>query len=478
MTIERVIVAGFKSFAERTEVALRPLTILAGANGAGKSTVMQALLLLKQTLESDYDAGPLRLDGPHVAFSRVEQMLWAGPPQKATTFTLGLHVSGQIGYEATFAKGTDGAVPLAITEAKYIYRDQLSTLSPVPSQEQLSVYVKLLSNLLRDANASKIFNLDIGSVLSLLAGLDIQIPTTSDVQDLSLSGSVKLLLPITSDIQDLSLSGSVQRERCFLFVPWVTARVSKSESEHIVFLNGPPAQAHIRRCVQSIIHLPGLRGNPSRTYPAAAVGSSFRGPFTHYVASVIAEWQRRQDGRLSRLNDDLFELGLTSYVCAQPVSDVELALRVGRTPGATSSDTVDIADTGLGLSQALPVLVALLVAEPGQLVLVEHPELHLHPRAVRALAGLLQRAIKRGVWVVLETHSDLLLISLQEQVARGALRPEDVLLHWVQRDERGASVLHSTTLDESGDWGEDIPVDFEDIRLKAVSSYLKATFKM
>jgi predicted ATPase len=96
MTIERVIVAGFKSFAERTEVALRPLTILAGANGAGKSTLMHALLLLKQTLESDYDAGPLRLDGPHVAFSRVEQMLWAGPPQTATAqFTLGLHVSGR-----------------------------------------------------------------------------------------------------------------------------------------------------------------------------------------------------------------------------------------------------------------------------------------------------------------------------------------------------------------------------------------------
>jgi hypothetical protein len=53
-----------------------------------------------------------------------------------------------------------------------------------------------------------------------------------------------------------------------------------------------------------------------------------------------------------------------------------------------------------------------------------------------------------------------------------------VQLHWVQRDERGASVLHSTTLDENGDWGEDVPVDFEDIRLKAVSSYLKATFKM
>ncbi len=431
MTIERVIVAGFKSFAERTEVALRPLTILAGANGAGKSTLMQALLLLKQTLESDYDAGPLRLDGPHVAFSRVEQMLWAGPPQRAAQFTLGLHLSSRHGYEATFRQGEEGTLPLEIAQATYVYRDQRAALSLEPSQEQFAAYLRLL-------------------------------------------GSLGIVLP---NRQDLVPSGRVQRQGFFLFIPSLT-RARDGEQADSLSLFRPPISPDMERDVRGIIHLPGLRGNPSRTYPAAAVGSSFRGPFTHYVAGVIAEWQRHEDGRLRRLNDDLFELGLTSYVHAQPVSDVELALRVGRMLGAESDDLVDIADTGLGLSQALPVLVALLVAEPGQLVFVEHPELHLHPRAVRALAGPLRRAIKRGVWVVLETHSDLLLISLQEQVAHGALRPEDVLLHWVQRDERGASVLHSTTLDESGDWGEDIPVDFEDIRLKAVSSYLKATFKM
>jgi hypothetical protein len=429
MTIERVIVAGFKSFAERTEVALRPLTILAGANGAGKSTVMQALLLLKQTLEFDYDAGPLRIDGPHVAFSRVEQMLWAGPPQRAAQFTLGLHLSSRHGYEATFRQGEGGTLPLEIAQATYVYRDQRAALSLEPSQEQFAAYLRLL-------------------------------------------GSLGIVLP---NRQDLVPSGRVQRQGFFLFIPSLT-RARDGEQADSLSLFRPPISPDVERDVRGIIHLPGLRGNPRRTYPAAAVGSSFRGPFTHYVAGVIAEWQRRQDGRLSRLNDDLFELGLTSNVRAQPVSDVELALRVGRTLGAESDDLVDIADTGLGLSQALPVLVALLVAEPGQLVFVEHPELHLHPRAVRALAGPLRRAIERGVWVVLETHSDLLLISLQEQVARGALRPEDVLLHWVQRDERGASVLHSTTLDESGAWG-DMPIDFNDVHLEAMRNYLDAAIK-
>jgi len=426
MTIERVIVDGFKSFAERTEVALRPLTILAGANVAGKSTLMHALLLLKQTLESDYDAGPLRLDGSHVAFTHVEQMLWSGPPERATHFTLGLHIGSDVGYEATFRQGEGGVPPLEITQATYVYRDQRAALSLEPSQEQLAAYLRLLSNL----------------------GVNRQ---------------------------DFVSSGHVQRQGFFPFIPSLT-RARDGEQADSLSLFRPPISPDVERDVRGIIHLPELRGNPSRTYPVAAVGSSFQGPFTHYVASVIVEWQHRQDGRLDRLSEDLKALGLTSRVRAHQVSDVALAIRVGRTANAQGDDTVDIADTGLSLSQALSVLVALLVAEPGQLVFVEHPELHLHPRAVRALAGPIRRAIERGVWVVLETHSDLLLVSLQEQVARGALRPEDVLLHWVGRDEHGASVLHSTMLDESGAWG-DMPIDFNDVHLEAMRNYLDASIK-
>jgi hypothetical protein len=426
MTIERVILAGFKSFAERTEVTLRPLTILAGANVAGKSTIMQALLLFKQTLESDYDAGPLRLDGSHVAFTHVEQMLWSGPPERATHFTLGLHIGRDVGYEATFRQGKGGVPPLEITQATYVYRDQRAALSLEPSQEQLAAYLRLLSSL----------------------GVDRQ---------------------------DFVSSGHVQRQGFFPFIPSLT-RARDGEQADSLSLFRPPISPDVERDVRGIIHLPELRGNPSRTYPVAAVGSSFQGPFTHYVASVIVEWQHRQDGRLDRLSEDLKALGLTSRVRAHQVSDVALAIRVGRTANAQGDDTVDIADTGLSLSQALSVLVALLVAEPGQLVFVEHPELHLHPRAVRALAGPIRRAIERGVWVVLETHSDLLLVSLQEQVARGALRPEDVLLHWVGRDEHGASVLHSTMLDESGAWG-DMPIDFNDVHLEAMRNYLDASIK-
>src|SRR5262245_11416068 len=70
-----ITVAGFKSIGPERSIEVRPLTILAGANSSGKSSIMQPLLLLKQTLEAPYDPGALLLNGPNVKFTRVEQML-------------------------------------------------------------------------------------------------------------------------------------------------------------------------------------------------------------------------------------------------------------------------------------------------------------------------------------------------------------------------------------------------------------------
>src|SRR5712692_6968479 len=73
--ITRITVGGFKSIVQEQSIEIRPLTILAGANSSGKSSMMQPLLLLKQTLEASYDAGPLLLQGPNVKFTSADQLL-------------------------------------------------------------------------------------------------------------------------------------------------------------------------------------------------------------------------------------------------------------------------------------------------------------------------------------------------------------------------------------------------------------------
>ncbi|MFN0147464.1 MAG: AAA family ATPase, partial [Dehalococcoidia bacterium] len=123
-----------------------------------------------------------------------------------------------------------------------------------------------------------------------------------------------------------------------------------------------------------------------------------------------------------------------------------------------------------------PVLVALQQALPGQLVYIEQPEIHLHPRAQAAMAAVLVRAAKRGVRVVAETHSSHILTGVQSLVAEGEIAPEDVVLHWFTRDTKGATQIATANLDESGAYG-DWPEDFSETTLDAQDRYIRAAFE-
>jgi predicted ATPase len=169
-------------------------------------------------------------------------------------------------------------------------------------------------------------------------------------------------------------------------------------------------------------------------------------------------------------------MGLTWKVVAKSVDDTQVELKVGRLPHGQkrdANDLVNIADAGFGLSQALPVVVALIAAKPGQFVYIEQPEIHLHPLAQRRLANVLLHAVDSGAVVVIETHSILLLRAVQTLVATGRLSPNDVALHWFQRDEKGQTQVHQASLDDTGAYG-DWPEDFDRTELEAERDYLDA----
>jgi len=252
----------------------------------------------------------------------------------------------------------------------------------------------------------------------------------------------------------------LQRNRCFLEI--VVRYGSAGE-----FATGFPvarAGGEIRR----LIHVPGPRGNPQRTYPVAGVDGAFPGTFDTYAASVIAKWQAEDQSKFQALNVALKSMRLAYSIVAKPVGETRLELKVGRLAGGNDGeedDLVSVVDAGSGVSQTLPVLVALLVAEPGQAVYLEEPEIHLHPRAQSQMAGILAEAAVRGVRVIAETHGSVLLRSIQALVAEGKLSPELVKLHWFTRKAiDGSTQIHSADLDKP-DAFDNFPADFDDAGL-------------
>jgi predicted ATPase len=418
--ITRISVAGFKSIAEEQSIEVRPLTILAGANSSGKSSIMQPLLLLKQTLEASYDPGALRLDGPNVRFTSADQFLSnTGGDKRTNVFSVGIEAGEE---------------------------DSLTTYF----KKQPGKSIEIQKNIFISGSEKEIIRADMSS------------------DEIKSSFSPSFLAAIT-DIFGEEPEAVVSRDRFFLGIAF--KRRGDSSSQRDAFKSGRTIERHIR----GTIHIPGLRGNPERTYVVAAVGSTFPGTFENYVASVIAKWQADNDNeRLDGVGQDLNELCLTSKVSAIPLNDTQVELQVARLPQGSKgkSDMVSIADVGFGVSQTLPVVVALREAKPGQLVYLEQPELHLHPRAQTAMAKVLADAAARGVHVVAETHSALLILGIQTLVAEGKLAPELVKLHWFERRD-GVTRVRSAGLDEAGSFG-DWPEDFADVALEAQGRYLDA----
>jgi hypothetical protein len=442
-SISKIAVRGFKSIADEQEIELRPLTLLAGANSSGKSSLMQPILLLKQTLEAPSDPGPLLLNGPNVRFTSAEQLLSqiAGKTRESE-FAVRMELSNGTSLEVVFRH--EKGVGFEIDKMTCSRDDVRLKMHPNMSDDEIDkAFATPFDGIYTKEEASKILPFALDSILARFA------KTKED------------------------LHCSVYRERCFLSFGLSNQDAALAGIVHRGSLS--PAGRFVPH-LQSLIHLPGLRGNPQRTYPKRAAGPSFPGTFEDYVASIITQWQSKGDPRLSQLGLALENMGLTWKVKAEPVDDTQVELRVGRLPHSRPGDNhdlVSIADVGFGVSQSLPVVVALIVAEPGQVVYLEQPEMHLHPRAQRRLAHVLTDAANRGVIVVAETHSALLLREVQTIVATGKLSTDKVKLHWVQRQEDGRTVVTPADLDENGAYG-DWPEDFDEVELDAEKTYLDA----
>jgi predicted ATPase len=130
--------------------------------------------------------------------------------------------------------------------------------------------------------------------------------------------------------------------------------------------------------------------------------------------------------------------------------------RVKTTRGATE---VLLPDVGFGVSQILPVLVNCAILPEGSTLLLEQPEIHLHPFAQAALADVLIDAIKdRNLQIIVESHSEHLLRRIQRRIAREVIHPDDVALYFCHL-ENGSSAIEELDVDPYGNirnW----PVDF------------------
>jgi hypothetical protein len=128
--------------------------------------------------------------------------------------------------------------------------------------------------------------------------------------------------------------------------------------------------------------------------------------------------------------------------------------------------SVALPDVGFGVSQLLPFIVQSLLSEK-QIISIEQPEVHVHPKLQADLGDLLAAAIKkdRPNQFIVETHSEHLILRLQRLVRKQQIKPEDVSVIYVSRGPEGANA-ERLRLDEEGDFIDEWPNGFFPERLR------------
>ncbi|MGE7657381.1 hypothetical protein C6345_18455 [Bacillus sp. LNXM12-2] len=433
-TLTNISIKGYKSIYHEQEIELKPLTILVGTNSSGKSSFIQPILLLKQTIEESYDPGALLLNGPLAKFTNFEQLLHKSKDNKAEDFEVGFKVDNKHTCKFTYAKTND---ELIVKNATYITKLKKGK-DGEPRYDHVSIDYDMTIEEMREQIPSRVYKM-----------IDEHLETQKEKTHLQ-----------------------VKRNRCFINLELIFD-LDENLKRGISF----PGLPRPELVIKNLIHLPGLRGNPERTYPVTSLNRkndfvNLPGKFERYVASILNMWKNEDNEKAIEVEKYLGMLDLTNKIGTKKINDTQIEINVSTNLDDDEDNFVNIADVGLGVSQTLPVLVALVYAQPGQIVYIEQPEIHLHPRGQYIFSKIIQEAVSRGVRVVIETHSSLIIKGIQTEVANKKINREHVSLNWF-RMVNGETQVESTELDSNGTFG-DWPLDFSDVELEAEIKFIQA----
>lgn len=405
-------VNNFKVFMDTHQIDLVPITLLSGVNSAGKSAVIQMLLLLKQTLESGPTLALNPSRGPFLDSSlgdNFNDFLFGRPTLSKASLS----------YHLAFAYH-----PHDEQEAElYEVLKQLCYDFAIELEGQLGCQLVVTfgwaSNGHRGRPTIRVTNLQLTLFVleEPLVGLKFERGTNGKykVEHIASETDSRLANLNFSQVQDVALTH-------FLPDSLVIYGQKAGSAQDI-----PPSFAHLfhtlfvairRDLSERIYYLSSFRTPPLRLYSGGQTAGMVLNPNGSNFAEVL--WRFRfekvsfvqpnghpfslplQEMVARVLNETL---GLKQRVLVKPVGEREDILEVKvETLGATAIE-VTLSDVGLGYNQVLPIIVQGLLTPPGALIIFEQPEIHLHPEIQARLINFFTGLAQTGRRVLVETHS-------------------------------------------------------------------------
>ena len=409
-------IRNFKSLADTGKLSIKPLTFLVGPNSSGKTSIIQSLLLLRQTVESRDLKNPLSINGPYVQLGSYPDLLFMHD------YKLKFEI------DIDFAPSFQSWLPNA-------FRAETTRFTTMDHYNQVSAQVEFGYN----KKTMQVFLKKCDFVL-LPQGYRLEISKSVGV------GYQVLFHGLPNDVVDQKPIRFKNIEKFYaarnlgqMGTPF--AKSALNYRRGVSLLSNQLAR-EIESLFSRLFYIGPLRESPKRIYIATGEAPQDVGLKGELSVDVLWVQARRKSTRqrlLGKVNHWMAEFGLAA--------DVRLRRVGGNNYSVVFEDLnthlqVNLADVGFGASQVLPIVIEGFYARDRAMLLIEQPEIHLHPKAQGVLGDLLIdiATYEGGKTILVETHSEHVLSRIRRRIAEKKIDRDIVAIYYCEPSAEGTKV--------------------------------------
>nr|WP_321401705.1 DUF3696 domain-containing protein [uncultured Desulfobacter sp.] len=409
-------IKNFKGWQDTGPIAMAPITLFFGTNSSGKSSIGQFLMMLKQTVQSS-DRKAVLYPGDKksaVLLGSFQEMVFKRDLRKKIAFSYDWSLNKELKFED------------ALNKKKYVIHN-MGFEGKIAMEE------------------------DSGQALFIE---ELHYTLNGGEDDELLIGMVKKTADKKNEYDVYAKNYPLKRNTGRIWYPGTPVRFYGFPDEVISYHQNAQFVQSLNleheNLFNSIFYLGPLREKTDRLYSWSGItpeGVGYSGENT--IAAILAARNRKISLGYKKLNHPIEQVVAKSLKNMDLIDEFkvrriskqrqEYEVKV-RTKG--SNDWVDLPDVGFGISQVLPVLVQCFYAPANSIIIMEQPEIHLHPSAQAALADVIIDVIhsrengkNRNIQLIIETHSEHFLKRFQRRIAEDCISQKKVAAYFAKVDQ-------------------------------------------
>lgn len=449
--LKSISLENYKCFEKLQDLEIAPLTVLCGVNSSGKSSIINSLLMLKQSYESNSTSNTMKINGTYIKAGTFEDIS-KDKMKQPISFDVIYELNKPPQYNKSKQKISKSDITAFKTLSK-IYPQQYDITKFIIKSHIVIKYEEETLQLNNNILNEQLIELDIYSYDNILTTTSIHLQHIQASQYLI---SVKNIP--NGDNKTLEPEVVLKGCTCYFENFNLINAYSTNITPYGTMVDGILANIYLifrmnTLQYKSLHYLTPLRVYPQRNYilDDESDNVGIGGEFTPHLMYKYSK--KKITGFLPPENDKLY-INTKYNLFSDFINAWMSYLNFGEYSLKKSFETLkldisnyNISNVGFGISQVLPILVTGLIQNKNETLLLEQPEIHLHPKAQMCMADFLISMAINNKNAIVETHSDHIINRVVRRMMENNSINRNVRIYFVDQNYNGISTIENIIVD-------------------------------